>query len=175
MFKKLVYEERLREGCGSLLISGLVFPKNKNFDPLAKIWSSVKKRIYEMYEVQVTGIFFYEPEKELILANFIINNAGINGHVEPEAHQKKFDDTFALQMSLFRDTLEAFLFDTEDGFLTYCRYLESTEDSPKTIEEECNQFFNNFLIKNGIKTQKDEKLKEKKKKLTNQQLKTVHY
>lgn len=163
--KVITYEEQLREGTGSLVISGLVFPENpSSFDPLGKIWSSVRKRIAETYGVQVTGLFFYQPEREIIIANFLLSTAGMED-IDYNVLEKRFRDTFALQMSLFRDTIETFLLDTTEGYLAYCGYLELTEDSPKKVKEECDKAFNSFLLRIGVKTEKDEKEKAKKAKL----------
>lgn len=151
------YEEEVKRDTGSLKITGFNFPDNAVFDPLAKIWSSVRKRIAEKYGVHVTGLFRYK--EAVIECSFLLNYGMIttNNPAEIDLIQDRFMHTFSGQMALFENTIEAFLLDFDDGYLAYVKYV----DDANPIEEgECERIFNKFLKKIRIKTLEDEKSKK---------------
>lgn len=163
---RLAYEEKITgEGFGALIISGLIFPENNVFDPLAKIWSSARKRIYERYGIDATGIFFYEPTHGIVNCSFCLNYVTIKSEDEACLYRDKFKDTFKYQMLLFEEVLDAFMLDFEYGYYPYCEYVESHQnEKEERTAEFCHQLFNTFLINQGIKTDKDEVEKSKRQK-----------
>ncbi len=163
---EIVFEEQCSNGFGNLIIQGLVFPDNPDFDPLGKIWSSLKKRIDERYHVNVTGIFFYDPDVELISCNFCLNYAPLEkNQLDIEDYIQRYHDTFSTQMTLFENTIHSFILDTENGYLPYLRCIESIKDIEDGEErrEIFDLLFDNFLKSCGIKTEADDKKKKKKK------------
>ena len=162
---RLNFDERSTDkGFGALIISGLIFPENKAFDPMAKIWSSVRKRICERYGVDSTGIFFYEPTHGIINCNFCLNYVKIKNEGESYLYRAKFQETFDYQMLLFEEVLDAFMMDFQYGYYPYCQYVESHQDEKQEeIIKFCNNQFDTFLKNHGIKTKKDETEKAKRK------------
>ena len=55
----LYYEESFTEDApiGQIIIRGLDLPYNPKFNPMDKIWSSLRKRIAEEHDIQITGVF----------------------------------------------------------------------------------------------------------------------
>ena len=141
---------------GALVINGLVLPRTENFDPLAKIWSSCRKRISEQYGVHVTGLFVYDDEKEVISCSFCLS---FTTNDDLKLYIKRFEDTFQYQMTMFEDAIEAFLMDQEDGYDAYMSLI----NTGKMVKKEAYEsLFNKFLRKMNLKTKKDDKKKRKK-------------
>lgn len=162
---RLNFDEKITDkGFGALIISGLIFPENRAFDPMAKIWSSVRKRICERYDIDSTGIFFYEPSHGIVNCNFCLNYVKVKNEEEACLYRAKFQETFGYQMLLFEEVLDAFMLDFQYGYYPYCQYIESHQnEKPEAISKFCNQLFDTFLINNGVKTKKDETKKAKRK------------
>lgn len=146
------YQEKSGKGFGGLIISGLTFPSIKDFDPLAKIWSSVRKRICERWQVDVVGLFVYDEKREIVSCSFCLNY----GMLPEENHQtytQRFEDTFQMQMLLFEETLDSFVLDYDFGYESYIKLVRNKNCTP----EMCNHFLNSFLKRINIKTEKDER------------------
>ena len=161
----ITYESKCANGFGSMIIKGLSFPPNPDFDPLGKIWASVRKRIEERWKVSVTGIFFYEQDMSLCSCNFCLNFAPVERlEISDAEYRDRFEQTFNLQMALFEEVINCFV-TNENGYNLYLKCLEAAKDI--TDDEErydwFNMMFNDFLKKINIKTEQDEENKAKRR------------
>ena len=139
------FSEKCSGHIGNLLINGLVIERPNGFDPLVKIWTSVRKRIFERAKLDVVGIFVHDVKQELIIGSFYL----VYGDEvkDTDAHTKKFEESFPRQMALFEQTLLSFL-ETE-----YEEYLKVVDAN---IEASVGDFINGFLKSVGIRTKEDE-------------------
>ena len=155
------YDYKVQDYVGSMQILGLELPENPVFNPLDKIWSSVRKRIYDCYGVATTAIFVVTPEA--ISCSFYLNCAGIKENAqEHKKHNRKFKETFDYQMMLFEEAITTFLSDMENGYIAYCAYLESCKEKGEKISAKtCEKMFDTFLTSAGYKTAEDERKKRK--------------
>lgn len=146
-------------GIGAIIIEGLVFPDNAHFDPLAKIWSSCRKRIRESYKLDVTGLFLYDRDKQVISCSFCLSFT-MEGNEDLHAYIKRFEDNFDNQMAMFKTAIDNFIKEPNDGYNTYCELSTASKVVNKDVYE---QMFNRFLRSIGYKTDKDEEEKAKRK------------
>ena len=153
------YEAQSKDDFGALMITGLVFPKNNVFALLDKIWSSVRKRIWDMYKVRVTGLFIEDEDTQVISCSFYLNYAMVK-ESDYDAYSDKFQETFFEQMHFFENVLESFILN-DNGLKTYKKYLKSVDSIDP---EKCNEILDEFLKSIGVKTEKDEVKKKKRKK-----------
>lgn len=144
---------------GALVINGLVLPRGK-FDPLAKIWSTVRKRIREQFHVDVAGLFLYDDEKEVISCSFYLNYCVPElKDIDAREYTERFEGTFALQMIMFEEAVEYFLLDDEHGYEPYLERVKQGAD-----EQALNNMFNAFLRSINLRTPKDDKKARRKAK-----------
>ena len=144
-----------------MVITGLFVPPNPNFNLLDKIWSSVRKRIAEEYEIQVTGLFSEDPDGNLVICNFYLNCAHIEDDEEKEIYNAKFKECFPFIIKKFEKAITDFFSDI-DGYAPYRDYLALCSSVDEPISEDvCNEILNKFLFKKGLKTEEDERKKRK--------------
>lgn len=145
------YEEKQLEdvGGGVLIIFGISFPKNEVFGLLDKIWSSVRKRIYELYSINVTGLFMYREQEKIVSCSFYLNFAGVPKE-ETKKYLRIFKDTFPCQMSLFEEAIESFLLDSENGYVPYCELVEKGGSA-----QDFHEMLNRFLRSQNLKKDGD--------------------
>ncbi len=165
---ELLFDCECKEGLGNLIIYGFNFPKTA-YDPLGKIWSSVRKRIYEIYKVSVVACFFYK--KNFIACTFHLNTIPIeaedkvydgNEEQSTKAYLAKFRETFERQMMFFEEVLDAYVLDQENGYTAFCNYVKETDG--EIDHSTCEEMFNRFLKSMNIKTEEDIKKKEERQK-----------
>lgn len=165
---RLQFDGECKEGSGNLIIYGLEFPET-DYDPLGKIWSSVRKRLYEIFNVSVVGCFFYK--ENFISCTFHLNSAPIEKEdkiLDADAEQikkaylAKFRETFSRQMLFFEEILDSYILDQENGYFAFCNYVKKTNG--KIDHNSCEQMFNRFLKSMNIKTEEDVKQKEERQK-----------
>ena len=150
------YRENCENSIGALVIDGLVLPRANSFDPLAKIWSSVRKRILEQFGVDSAALFIYDDEKEVISCSFCLNfSVPETSGLDQKSYIEKFEDTFSAQMGMFEDVIEFFLLD-EFGYEEYLKLLKKGAD-----KEQLNNLFNRFMLSINVRTPKDEKRKHR--------------
>ena len=156
----LYYEESFTEDApiGQIIIRGLDLPYNPKFNPMDKIWSSLRKRIAEEHDIQITGVFRKDIKGEIVGA-FMLNMATID-ECNFEMLQSKFRDLFQIMMVRFESILETWVMN-DNGFAAYKAYVE---DAAYPESQRCNEILDEFLISIGVKTSKDLKEREKKKK-----------
>jgi len=157
----LYYEENFGADSpvGQLTIWGLNLPYNPKFNPLDKIWSSVRKRIAEEYDIQITGVFRIEPKEKKIIGTFMLNMASVD-ESNFDVLQFRFRELFQIMMINFETVLETWTMN-DNGLAAYKSYVEEAEYAEL---ERCNEILDEFLISAGVKTPKDLKEREKKKK-----------
>ena len=157
----LYYEDNFSAGSpvGQLTIWGLKLPYNPRFNPLDKIWSSVRKRIAEEYSIQITGVFRIEPKEKKIIGTFMLNMASVD-ESNFDVLQFRFRDLFQIMMINFETVLETWTMN-DNGLAAYKSYVE---EAGYAELERCNEILDEFLISAGVKTPKDLKEREKKKK-----------
>ena len=149
---------------GGLIINDIDIPCQRGFDPIAKIWSSVRKRNREKFGVDVTGLFIYDEERHVVSCSFYLNFGVLAtdaAREEVEAYTLHFSETFSLQMAKFGEALNAFM-DAENGLAAYKNYLENEEFSTK----QCDKIFNAFLRSTGLKIKEDDLRKQQKSQRT---------
>ena len=148
------YEEHVSDGVGHLLIKGLVFPDRGGYDVLGKLWASTKKKIQEQYEVQSTGLFDYGEDG--VECEFFLSFH--DEKQSPRLYFKRFADSFPFQMDLFKEVLEAFMLDSENGYVPFCEAVKISKDIDRTEREEFfNELLNDFLISINMKKRKRRK------------------
>lgn len=155
------FQEKAECGGGSLIIENLAVRPFKGFDPLAKIWSSVRKRNRECYGVDVAGIFQYMEDQPIIICAFFLNYCGIE-EAKIDLHNNCFATTFQRQMIALEEALLAFMKD-DNGFAAYSQLI----NSPEFSMEKAEQLFDDFLKSVNIKTEEDEVEKRKRRKCAN--------
>lgn len=165
---------------GVIVITGLTMPRARNYDPLGKLWASLRKRFYEWHDVDSTGIFSYDKEQGIILCNFILNKATITGANQVEYDKnalektQRFRQRFRAQIHFFEKMVKRFADDPINGYDNYCRLVEyydsitgNTEadvESRKCCLEAIDDLFDAFLISvKAKKAKKSEKGKTSKK------------
>ncbi|MBR0430962.1 hypothetical protein IJJ05_01570 [Candidatus Saccharibacteria bacterium] len=159
----LAYEEHCDErGSGALIIRGIPdIPYDRYFDPLAKIWSTLRRRFWEQYRIDAVACFTYDSGEKLAFCNLYLNYSCIERLQISESHyNRRFQDVFPYLMIQFEETLEAFLTDPENGYEEYLRLFNDSSSSHDDYRETINK----FLASIGKRTQKDEKRSAKKAK-----------
>lgn len=155
------FQEKIAEdiyGLGSILITGLC-PSNRHYNPLGKIWASVRKRIWEQYGVDVVGLFIYDNDNQLVTGSFCLNYSAIeNTGIDKRIYISRFSDTFQLQMQMFEDTLIAFA-DSPNGLESYEAALARGESV-----KQLNEILNSFLCSINMRTKEKQRRSKKSKK-----------
>ena len=128
---------------GSLIIEGFQI-NHDGFDPVAKIWSSIRKVIREKYGIDATGIFTY-AEPSTILCRFYLN-FGVKPN-NPQLYYAKFKETFSMQMQEFCDALITFE-EVDDGLKEFNKIAKTA------FFEEQDKFLGMFLRKYGFRPTK---------------------
>ena len=152
--KSFEYEEHVSDGVGHLTIKGLTFLDRGGYDVLGKLWASVKKRIQAEYNVQSTGLFDYNDEG--VECEFYLSFH--DEKQSPRIYFKRFADSFPFQMDLFKEVLEAFMLDSENGYVPFCEAVKISKDIDRAEREEfLNEILNDFLISINMKKRKRRK------------------
>ena len=154
----LNFKENAENGLGTLIISGFC-PPHDGYDPVGKIWASVRKRIFERYRVDVVGLFTYNEEKEITTGSFCLNYSILerNG-VNERVYVSRFKDTFQMQMTLFEDVIIAFI-DDPIGLTAYQDLLYQG-----ATQKQLDKGVNAFLRSINVRTEKDQRRAEKRTK-----------
>lgn len=147
---------------GKVEISGLPSPKNKEFSPISKIFSSVRRRYFEETKLSVTGLFY--KNTGVIYGSFLPNYAMCDDDLrEIDKVNTDFVKLFDRLSILLEEAIDAWLLDPDNGFSAYCQYVESCEEGEVDYDV-CNQMFDRYLRAANIKTEADEKEKIRRKK-----------
>lgn len=157
---KISFSERISNGIGLLTITGIVFPRHSDFDPLGKMWGNVRRLLHKQSGIDSTLLSTYDNEQNLITCNFLLNTAVLKDFSNDSltAYQEKFEQNFHKQMAFFEGVLIKFLKDKHYG---YARYLELATDESldaKAYSEAIDAMFDAFLI--SVKVKKPKKPKK---------------
>ena len=151
---KLKFEENVDEsGCfGELKIRGIKFPDKSILPKFASSW---RKRTFEKCNIRASATFQYNSD--VTRCTFYLDYAGADTEADKRLLEERFTDLFPDLVSLFEEIIEIFLFDFEDGYVPYAKYVESN----KADEEICDKMLDNFLRKFNFKTVTDDENKVK--------------
>lgn len=151
------YEGKCTIGFGALQITGFSLPHN-GFEPMSKLWASVRRHNRRKYGVNVTGIFIYDQADSVISCSFCLDYGfQLANDIDQKVYEQRFMDTYNGQMITLEKTIEAYILDTENGYVPYIKHIE--ENGGIADEEFCNEMFNRFLRNIGLKKPEDEKEK----------------
>ena len=132
-----------------IFIDGAIFPHHP-FDPLAKIWSSIRKVCCRKYGVDVVGTFTYDDDKAQVACNFFLNYSIVEaGSIGEETYLGMFKDNFPFMMELFEDTIITFMSFRTNG---YADYLALSEMG--ATDDELRASINGFLESVGLRSHK---------------------
>lgn len=149
------YRADLKDECsGELTITGVKIPCNRGrYNPLDKIWASVKKKVLEEHGVHISATFKYNIN--LIVCDFFIDNAyGETAKLSKLVLYQRFERAFPYAIADFEDALEDFFKDEKNGYYAYVKLFESSKGKPD--REECEEMFNTFLRKINLRNPVDE-------------------
>lgn len=131
------------------------------FDPLAKIWSTIRKRILDYWKLSIVGAFTYDETQEVITCTFFPETAAINQlgiKIGTQTYHGMFIDLFREWSSFFERHLEEWL-TAEDGYAAYAAMIDSGELRP----EKYRKYFNGYLKSRKLRTRADEVRSAKKR------------
>ena len=160
------YEICESDASRELLISGISFPRTAEFDPLAKIWASVRKRCKEEYGVDVIAAFFHDDTEKKVLCKFFLNYCDCD--VTIKTYRKRYRQNFAKIIAKFANVLSLFIANINNGYSEYYKLWEKGEDISKY-----NECLNQFLKTAGFRTEEDEKAAKERSKRLEQAKKTI--
>ena len=152
------FEESVDESgsFGTLIIKGINFPDD---DILPKFASSWRKRTFEKYSIRASATFNYNYKESVPYTKcfFYLDYIGIDTETDRRSLEERFSNFFPQLVSLFEEIVEIFLFDFEDGYVPYSKYIETgTAD-----REIADRMLDNFLRKFNFKTPSDDENKQK--------------
>lgn len=150
----LNFTEFVEDEHGRLIISGLEVD-HSSYDPLAQIWSAIRKINRKDYNIDTVGTFRY-PDKSIIICDFYLNHAGFD---EPKKDKKDylnevFKATFAYQMQNFQDAIITFI-ESPEGLETFNTLAKTA------FFDEMDKAIDDFLLKYGYR-KKSKKSKKSK-------------
>lgn len=165
---KASFQDEFKEGVGGLIINGLELPHSHKLDPLAELWSSgLKKEIFRRHGVDVTAVFNYSEMSKTIFCSLILNYGAVWGEskIAIEFYNNQFSSSFNEQIILVKDTIRNWLFEEENGYLSYLDLFERDRKLPEVeIVERAKKLFNDFSVSEGLRTKEDEEASAAKKK-----------
>ena len=159
LYNNVTFTENL-DGCMGIIIAHNLSLPHDTYTPLGKIWASVKRKVLEQYGVDVAGIFVYDDELRAVVCSFYLNYAYLKTHgIDERIYTERFQDTFAMQATMFEETIEAFLTDPENGVDAYTTLVEFNATS-----DELDELFHRFLRSINMRTDEDDVNSAKRKK-----------
>ena len=136
----LKYEVHSSGDIGSMIIEGIVFPRKTEFDPLGKLWASVRKSVRSEYGIDIVGIFAYDEAKSTVMCSFYLSYSLMkNNHIGPKTYVAIFEDNFSEIAKRFYCLIVFFVAD-KDGYDKYCSLQEKGAK-----KEDIDRMFNMFL------------------------------
>ena len=155
---KVVFEEVVDESgaFGTLIIKGIVFPDDSILPKFASSW---RKRTFEKYSIRASATFRYENKgpTPCTRCTFYLDYIGVEKECEKRNLEERFTNFFHELVSLFEEIVEIFLFDFEDGYVPYSKYIES----PAMERDIADKMLDNYLRKFNFKTVTDDENKLK--------------
>ena len=144
------YELCDHDSSRELIINGINLPRTADFDPLAKIWASVRKRCKEEYGVDVVAVFFYDDVENKVLCKFYLNFCECD--VTVKTYRKRYRKFFPKIIAKFANVVTLFVANMSNGYSNYYELWEKGEGIGKY-----NECLNDFLKTAGLRTIGDEK------------------
>jgi len=164
---KVSFQDKFERGVGGLIINGLELPHSRELDPLAELWSSgLKKEVFRRHGVDVTAVFIYSEMSKTISCSLNLNYGAILGEskIAIEIYGERFNSSFEKQIILIKNTIRDWLFEEENGYLSYLDLFERDRKLTEAeIVERAKKLFNDFSISKGLRTEEDEKASAAKK------------
>ena len=149
---KFKHEESHVGGIGKISIEGFIIPKGEiNYDVLAKIYSSIRKRWNEEQGLDVVGIFIQTAEGGTQGSFYL--NYGVPKTANIRLLRNKFGETFESLAKRVYEAIDLFLQDEEDGCKWYVGYIQQNNASYAV----CDKRIERFLKKKGLKKDDDDK------------------
>ena len=145
-------------GFGVVQITNVSMP-HEGFNPMGKLWASIRRENRRKYGVNVTAIFLHDEKDNLISCSLCLDYGYQLAHdIDQRAYEQRFMDTFEGQLMTLEKTLEAFVGDNENGYTAYLDHVE--KNGGIADEDYCNEMFNRFLRGIGLKKPEDEQAKK---------------
>ena len=143
---------------GNLIITGRTFPTFASHDPLSQLWSKVKRRIEERYDILSCAVIL-RPTPETTVVSIFPNWARQERtDMSQKLYAQRFRDTFESQTQEFEDVILAWLDDDEFGHEAYERILKSASPlNPKNVgatreaEKALELLVDDFMLKIGLR------------------------
>lgn len=148
MINIFTYEVCDNENSRELVFSGIDLPHTADFDPLAKIWSSLRKRCKESYHVDIIATFFYDDVKHKVLVKFYLNYCECD--VSIKTYRKRFRRNYPAIVARFANVVMLFMSNVKNGYADYYSLWEKGEGI-----QEYNKCLNLFLETAGLRTEND--------------------
>ncbi len=148
--KKFNFVSSYGPGIGTVIMENILLPRTNDFDPLAKIWASIRKRIHKEYGVDIVGVFIYDDAQEKISCNFFLNCCVAKAKKDPEGYQKTFEANFEEIMNLFHGSIIYFMATKTNG---YDDYYELWQHGG--TKKDFQRIFNGFLKTIHMRTSTD--------------------
>lgn len=144
------FTEQSSDSMGVITINDIYFP-HKYFDPLAKLWATVRKQARKKYKVDIAGAFSYDDIAQKITCNFFLNYGILEfSDTTVEEYRARFESSFDKIADGFEAVIRLFI---EDG--GYAEYLELTNraalDHSSVTHGDFDRLFNIFLKDLGIR------------------------
>ena len=160
------YELCDHDSSRELIINGVTIPRTADFDPLAKIWASVRKRCKEEFGVDVIAVFFYDDMENKVLCKFYLNYCECD--VTVKTYRKRYKKAFPKIVAKFANVVTLFMSNMNNSYASYYELAKNGEDISKY-----NECLNQFLKAAGLRTINDEKAAAERSEKLNQAKKTV--
>ncbi len=135
-----------------ILITGLSFPKQQRFGPLAKLWANTRKMVLACYGIDLVGLFAHQASSKTIECRFILNYALIDGK-SPEDEQRYVSKYLAhagMIAATWQGVIEEFILDEKHGFKRYCE-LAALDDGTEQYKAKVERMLDAFLRSIGMK------------------------
>lgn len=150
----MTFTEYVSDSMGVIVIENIDFP-HQYFDPLAKLWATVRKEARRKYKVDVAGAFSYDDIANKITCNFFLNYSIIEfSTTTQEEYREKFEACFSKIADGFEAVIRLFI---EDG--AYDEYIDlvnkanglNVSKSNLITHGDFDRLFNVFLKDLGIR------------------------
>ena len=133
----------------NVLIEGVSLP-HLFFDPLSKLWATLRKEIRKKHKVDVAGTFVYDDIKGVIACNFYLNYSIIEFTPTTE---EEYRDMFKASFQHIVDALIAIIdiFVDDDAYDEYLELTRAAQGGKLVSHGEFDRIFNLFLKDLGIR------------------------
>lgn len=139
-----------------VIIDNPVEPSRKIvvYDPISKFWGSVRRRIFDLYQISITGAFNYDTEEDVIICRFWLDAAALTErklNIGWATYYGMYQDHFHDWSSFFEKHFLDFM-QSENGYTRYRMMQEGGVINP----EEYRKFFNRYLRSVRLRTRADD-------------------